>query len=285
MYFSMTLPTYIEKIAGFDSTHEVLRCIYLYLKKDNPKYSMGYIFKAAGLSSKGYLSDILSGRRRLKTQHVRGMAKAMSLPKKVENWLHILVECEQEKDPRKRESLLRKRESVRKQLGIHHKLYKSKSPVSLLIDVFSGLSLTEGKASSESLLQFFPGYTEREITNALEDLQAEGMLSKSGDTYVSLKSHLMLSDRTYPEQHLEFLEQSIEKAKNNVRPWLRHNQESFFESSLVSVNKEQYKKLLPELKNLFERFQCEVETNDANELIRFNIQIYPSGIKRRKGVN
>ncbi len=75
--------------------------------------------------------------------------------------------------------------------------------------------------------------------------------------------------------HLDFLRQAIVKASRDAAKWYEQRSAAHFESSVMSVNSITYQKLLARLKDDLAQWQTELESERADTLVRFNIQIYP----------
>lgn len=66
-------------LASSQELHEKLHALYCHRKALSGKYSLQWICNAAGIPSKGLLSDILCGRRPLPRRYAYGLATALGL--------------------------------------------------------------------------------------------------------------------------------------------------------------------------------------------------------------
>lgn len=266
-----------KKLAQLKTSSDILRFFYELRKKEDRKFSLSYICREAGISSKGYLSDIMNKKRSLKLEHVLGLAKTLGLHSVEQRWLRLHVQIEQEKVVAKKKVLNEKRVVLLRQLLVVRKeVPQGDYSLFMIFEIFAAFSLTKGKTSLNALKKRFSKYKKADIEFVLELLRAEEMVARVGDVYHLKESQLFFPSDRFKGRHYDFLEESIDNAGKSVRRWFDRPEESFFESSIISVDMKTYRKALPHLKSFFDNFRTEVETNDANGIVRFNAQVYPS---------
>jgi len=106
-------------------------------------------------------------------------------------------------------------------------------------------------------------------------LKSKAIVEKDGKISLS-GAEVMFEGASKMESSLRHLSQSVEFARTQIPDWFPKRDESYFESSLVSVKKSKFMEALPKIKDFFDSIQSELEEpTDANELVHFNIQIFP----------
>jgi uncharacterized protein (TIGR02147 family) len=264
-------------IFGLTSSSDAIKTLYLSHKEENPKYSLGYICRKSGISSKGYLSDIIHGRRTINLKYSKGIIAAFSLKGVSAQYLKTLIQKDNEIDLLR----IKKLTQVLKDLEKESKIREVSVPSSFTepfftLEVFCAFGLFQSRPTLQDLLQYFGKNADGKVQRALEALLLMGSISRREDGRYELRERqFIFKDSQDGLRHLEHLEESLEHAKRNVRHFFPKADQSYFESKTVSVSRAKFEKALPHLKRNFKSFVSSLETDDGDELVRFNIQVYP----------
>ena len=78
-------------ISTYTDYRQLLTDYYTCAKKHNPRFSYQVFSQRAGISSRGFLNNVINGRRRLSFSHVSGVGKAMNLSKCEQEYFEHLV--------------------------------------------------------------------------------------------------------------------------------------------------------------------------------------------------
>lgn len=81
----------MKDISTYTDYRLLLRDYYDCAKLHNPRFSYTVFSQRAGISSRGFLYNVVSGKRRLSLSHVTGVAKAMKLSKSQSEYFEHLV--------------------------------------------------------------------------------------------------------------------------------------------------------------------------------------------------
>jgi uncharacterized protein (TIGR02147 family) len=81
----------MNDISTYTDYRKLLKDFYESRKAKNPWYSYQCFCRKAGISSKGLLCNVVSGRRRLSLSHIEGVAQAMGLNKSEFEFFENLV--------------------------------------------------------------------------------------------------------------------------------------------------------------------------------------------------
>ncbi len=75
--------------------------------------------------------------------------------------------------------------------------------------------------------------------------------------------------------HFHFLHECLARVAGNFENWYEKRDQAYIESSIISVEEEKYKRILPQIRNLFSDIQSDLESGKADKLILFNVQVLP----------
>lgn len=268
-----------DLLANAKTLGEFLRKLYEESKRRNRKFSVQFISHKAGLPSKGYLGDVFSGRRRLNSKYAPGIANVFGLKGAEKKLFSLLVEMENERSMVRLTMLKKRLESIRAQVKGNFTDIPEAGVSQLLVSrVYCALGIFSGAPSSEEVIKLFPDCAPEEIRAVIGSLVVKGLVkeSKDGLRYASREVVFDANEERKQEAHQKYLEESMDFARKMAPRWLPAEEESYFESSVVSVNAEKYKKALPRIREFFDLLQSELEeAKNADSLAYFNIQVFP----------
>ncbi|MEO7425405.1 MAG: TIGR02147 family protein [Fibrobacteria bacterium] len=98
----------LPDIVGYAEYRSFLKDRYLAMKAREPKFSHRYINAKVGAHSSGWISDILAGRQKLRSDQVKDLAAAFRLDERERDFLTVLVEMEKASDPEARVAAMEK---------------------------------------------------------------------------------------------------------------------------------------------------------------------------------
>lgn len=261
-----------------ESSSEALYQLYKYFKSTNSKYSLSYICRRLELNSKGYLSDVIHGRRLLHRRHWKKVAEVFSLTAPFAELLEILFQIDMEKNSESLQELRALLNSKKKSLTFSREVLPDKlRGMFFAFDVFCAFGLFNNQPKKQQLRDYFGVERGLELEVALSILLTTGLIEKTEDDgYKLVKNHIRFSDSEDGMSHLDFLKQSIEDARNQVERWKNKADQSIFASNIISVRRSDYLKTVERLKRELLEIQSNLESQEADMLIRFNIQVYPT---------
>lgn len=112
-------------------------------------------------------------------------------------------------------------------------------------------------------------------TSVLTHLLEEGAVALKDDRF-SANSGFVFIESGNTEKQMSCVRASIQASYDAVAKWYTQPQEALFSSTILSVNKETYTKMLSQLNSVLLEFQSRMESSQADTLIRFNVQIFPN---------
>lgn len=256
------------------SSSTAIRRLYDRLKLEHPRTSLAQICKKAHMPSKGYLSDIMAGRRTLNQSYQESLGAALGLSGLSLKYFRLMVERDHERLDSRRAALGEEMASIKKSFGIAF----SSQPLSVLsnsraLEIYCAFGLFGNRPRLAQLIDFF-GQAQADLTaSALEALLRDGLISQEGETLALKENHVIMTGSD--ESHKSFLREAIRDVAAKVDRWAQDKVDAHFESAVISVNRHQYRQLLQRLKSDFLQWQSEMETHEADTIVRFNVQIYP----------
>lgn len=265
-----------------EKSHQLLKHLYKAHKNKNPKFSLQYICDRIGLPSKGYLGDVMSGRRRLSVIHAKKLALVFSLEGLEKKIFLNLVQKESERSPTKIKVLEKQIRSLKSQLTQGFSNFPQEVSQHLLFTrVFCAMGMFSESPTRQMLHQMFSPIPAAEIENIINQLIELKAISENKDKLVLSSSEVIFGINKSPAETINYIAEFIGHAKDQVKVWHSNREESYFSSSLVSVRKKDFIEKLPLIRDFFESLQTELEVPaNADELVHFNVQIFPDGFKR-----
>ncbi len=265
-----------EILLSADSSAEIVRRLYDLRKAENAKYSLAFLCRAAGIKSKGYLADVMNGRRKLNPDYWEGLAHGLGLDGLRSELFHLLLEH----DVAEEES----RADLATQIAAHRKAVAASDETMperlrgmfFAFEVFCAFGLYKNQPTREELGSYFGRAMGVELDSALHLLISAGLAELNDGRYKLLRDTIKFVDSEDGISLQNFVRLSIESAMLEVDRWIPKSSESYYESNLISVRTADYLKELPRIKDTLRKIQTGLESSDADMILRFNIQVYPS---------
>lgn len=239
---------------------------------------MSFLAKRIGFSSTGYLSDIISGRRKISLKYQTKIAHGFNLSGNQSDYLKDLIRKDHEKINKKRLKI-EERLKARKKSLLTRRIAapKQKNSIFQALEVFCAFGLFKNSPSYFELRDYFSKISESELRDSLLTLKEIGLIKKDrhSDHYKLLADQVLFDEEQGGLSHIEFIKQSLLQATQQVPSWFSEKKRSSFVSSVISVDKDEYQRKLAEIKRSLTQFQSDLESHNANSLVRFNVQIFP----------
>lgn len=103
------------------------------------------------------------------------------------------------------------------------------------------------------------------------------LITKEPDgSFRSLTDHFLLGEAEADFSHIEFIKLALAHADKSVEKWFPQKNKSYFVSSILSVKMKHFEETVESLKSKLLLVQADLESPDADSLIHFNVQIYPT---------
>lgn len=261
-----------------DSSSEALRRLFQNKKKESSAFSLAFIGKKLGIKSRGYLSDVLSGKKILGEKYLPSISKLFGLDRQQTRYLNFLnardhlsaknaatFEVDIKLSRLKKRMLIESDQTIPYHSGQVIKVFK----------VFCAFSLFKGSPTDSDLKSFFGVSVEKE----LEILKAWGLIHSEGSHFRQNKEFVIFDQSADGVSHLDFLKAAIKDAMIQIDTQFDDREKCHFESTILSVKRSEFVKKIQKLKEISKNFQSDIETDDADMIVHFNIQAYPAKSK------
>ena len=266
-----------DALLGAANSSEALRSLYQHYKQTNKKYSLPFLCRQAGIPSSGYLSDVLQGKRRLHAKYKAGIVRAFQLPKPASTYLRLLIDIDNEKKAERLAALREKLAALRKALGGAvissaanlHRLF-------FALEVFCAFGLFHNAPTRADLCSYFQSREGSEIDAAVEALKELHLAREESDgTLRVITSQVFFPGDQQGLSHFDFLRLALMHAAETMERWYNQRATSHYESTIISVKREHFLQVLPDFKARLLMLASELESGEADMLIRLNVQLYP----------
>lgn len=255
------------------STRELIQCLFTARKKSSSKFSLTWLCRRAGIPTKGNLSDVMRGRRKLSSKYIRPLGKAFGLSGVDLTFFCRLFEWESCRNKELKQELYEELELIRKVLRIRWiENNMALHPLSLL--VFATFGLFSNRARIDQLQQTLNTYDKDEVEKALEALVARGLAKSDGEYFSPSVDQVMFSGKENFEPQSHFVEVSLIEAQERA-PKIWKDPDTFFSATILSTKFETYLKELDSLRESVSRLHARLENPQADTLVRVNLQVYP----------
>ncbi len=260
-----------------ESTAELLQALFEVSKKFSKRTSIGSLAKQAKISSRGLVSDYLSGRRRPAPRYWEPLGQALQLKGlNLEVFLCILKR-ESTAEDSEREVFTETIKKLRKAIATEfHVLPRRARGAMLFLELFSAFGLFQNRPTREQLRHHFGAQYQLELDMLLHLLINQGVIEQIDDHYIVLKDSFKLVDSEDRYSHIEMLKAAMTDSRNHIDRWFHERDLALFSSGVVSVRRDKYQELISTIRNAVLKAHADIESSDAEMLVRFNIQIYPS---------
>ncbi len=270
---------------------QLLEQLLAQLRNTRKNFSLSDLCKRSGLASKGYISEIMRGKRLPSPETAQALAKGLGLKGVAVTYVVALAERDAAKSEAERarldENLAKLRKAIEVKvapLTVEHHLF------GFSIEVFCAFGLFQGRPARSDLIQYFGRDRALEIDRALSGLEKAGFIEKelhaeaenscrSDPSYnlINSANHYVFREDSKEKRHLEILRQAIEASSQVAHLWFPRKVDSHFEATILSVDHSFYRSALQKFKADLLAWEASLETSQADSLVRINLQIHPLG--------
>ncbi len=266
-----------EIILGAATPGAALKGTWEHQKRANPKLTLGALCRKIGIKSTGYLADVFGGRRKLGPAYWQPLLSALGIDGAAAEYLSLKLAVEREPELGKDAATMLRLETLAKLVGSTQGTLPDRiRQVFFAFEVFSAFGLFRNKPTRTDLRGYFGAARGIELDLALHVLKSLALIEEGDEgAFHLLSDHVNFSDADDGLSHLDFLRLALRDADDKLARLYEQRGRTFFSSSIVSVREAAFVKALPAIKERIRLIESELETGDADRLVRFNIQIYP----------
>lgn len=269
-----------QQLLAAPTSAAALRIAYEFKKARFRGFSLTALGQRVGSNSKGYMADVLSGRRIISKQREEPLLEALELEGPVRSYIKQLaardrrrIKGEEEVDESLAAGLALARAHIAAESG-------DQVPSSFkAFEVFCTSFLFKEGMKESDLLAYFGANEAGDLIAALDYLVKHKLFKLENEVYRAQTPHFIVG-KAKPEDLENFITLALRDSLRRLPHWLGHNDVAHFESTVISVNKGDYIKILPRIREQLLAIQTTIDSEMPDEIVRFNIQIYPMGKKK-----
>lgn len=263
-----------QALSAAETSSQAIHNLYKSYKAIDARYSLPYICLKAKISSNGYLSDILHSKRRLPLKYADGIIRAFELKGPSASYLRLLIAIDHEKDESRAKKMRARVLPLRKALTVTHRDIGPDLPLFFLaLEVFCAFGLFKNRPTRDCLCRYFTSKRPQEIDHAIDLLCSMKLVTKAGSHLALISEQIDFSGSNISQ--IEYLKMAFQHGATNVDRWFNERDSAVFESINISVKQSVLAEKLQELRQSLEDARFNLESEDADMLVRLNLQVYP----------
>jgi uncharacterized protein (TIGR02147 family) len=260
-------------LVGSQTIAELILGILEHKKISHPSFTASSLAKRAQIS-RSYLSEVLSGKKKISKTAAISVRSALGLLHLESGYFDAILQKELAKTENEKIE-------AQKEVNICLKLLQSvrgerqvpEGATLLAFDIYAAIGMFGNSGASLAQLKaLFQQHLGLEVQGALKWLVAKGVLKTENENYFYTKSGLVFSAAEGSLRE-DFWRESLQDSVKNLGKFA--DEDCYFSSYSVSVQKKHAKKILSEMKKLIFEKLTELDSPEADGLMRLNIQMYP----------
>ncbi|MFW7382100.1 MAG: TIGR02147 family protein [Oligoflexus sp.] len=256
---------------------EAIKSLIVYKKNIHAKFTIGYICRKLGINYRSYLSDVTNRRKKLAKKYWHGFCELMELSHLETDYLLCLLQYETTSEECEDRRLSDKLSSLKKQLsmpiiaGVDAK--ENIEDLYFSFEIYATFGVFNCRPSHQDLIDTFGASKLNQINKSLNILLKLGLIERQGAYYQACTAAKMRFPSREQLEQIHHL--ALKDAASNIRPWIHDGDQAFFYNCTLSVKKEAYVQQLHELKRSFRKSYSDMETGDADSVVKMLVQVYP----------
>ncbi|MCX6123471.1 MAG: hypothetical protein NTV34_01780 [Proteobacteria bacterium] len=268
---------------------QALEGLYQLRKSIDPKFSMKVMADRLELRSTGSVSDIITGRRKVPLSVRKKICDLFSLTSSESKALQVMIAFDSAKRSESKDCLQRQLDAAK------NALQRTETPgprdlrkLFFSLEVFCAFGLFNNKPRLIDLIEYFGISCVDDIRHSIDTLVDLGVVrptphageksfARGEQTYELTSNQWFIGAQEQGVTHVDFILNTLHHAIKNTPRWFLRSNESAISSTIISVKKSAYLNAIPHIKDTIDQLRCDLESGDADSLIRFNVQVYPTG--------
>lgn len=259
-------------------SREALRTLYHFTKGKKETFTLGQILQRTGIPSRGYLSMVLNGKKTLGEKYLGRIAKVFGLGPAETAYLEILVRIDLSKAKATVAALRADLAKARIELEVAQKVVATRfGSYVLLSEIFCALSLFAEPPTLNQLLAKFGNHDFLRVQGALAELEALGIVAKDPDSggYRQLQNKVSWVRGDRVEDVVRGIEEIYRDGIEKLPRYFGDREVALYNASIVTAKWSDYLRILPKIREEIYKLENQIESEEADALVRFNIQLYP----------
>lgn len=260
------------------TSREALRTLYHFTKGKKETFTLGSILLKTGIPSRGYLSMVFNGKKTLGEKYLGKIAKVFGLSPAETAYLEVLVRIDLSKAKATIAGLRAELAKARLELEVAQKVVGSRFGSYVLIsEIFCALSLFKEPPTLNALLAKFGNHELLQVQGALAELENLGIIAKDPKTgaFRQLQNKVSWVRGDKVDDVVRGIEEIYRDGIEKLPRYFADREISLYNASIVTAKWSDYVRLLPKIREEIYKLENQIESDEADALVRFNIQLYP----------
>ncbi len=267
-----------ERLAEAATAREFLLALFEHRKKTTRGVSLAWVVKRAGIASRGYLSDVMRGRRVLHPKYETPLLEALGAGDGVKELASALLAHERAEKPAERrrlaEAVFEARATLK--MEVANKPLPEKPPNIFTFELASTFQLLGPRFTRKDLERRFPKDRHAEIAEALVYMERIGHLKKSvACVYQTPKSLLVYPVHLDPEFSEQCLRYAMGQSARHVRRWVGRRDEAHFQAMIIPAERAAMQRHLPKIRKLLGQINALIKSETPDCLVRVGFNAFP----------
>lgn len=259
------------------SSSEMIDRIFKESRKHDSSQSLAKLAKFAGIASRGYLSEVCSGKKTLHTRYVNKLGGALSLSALQTKFLFKQILKERGGVVMNEAKLNAELAKLKKALMTSYtKLPDSFADNPKVLEIFCAFGLFGNRPSEEDLISYFGARHRSRIEDAIEKLQVAGLI-REVDLHLELveNADYFFNQPGSAKKYIRILKNALKETQAKLPIWFERRDESLFDTTVISTTTRHYHEALNKFRGYLCEAKADMESQEADILIRLNVQVYP----------
>lgn len=247
-------------------------------KRSYPQTSLRWLASRAKIPSSGYLSEVFQGRRLLSQKHAKGIAAALKFKEDEQLYFSKLLLRDHTVEEVQKAILDHELAAANKRLGVKdNQLYDDVQDLFFAIEVFSAMSMFGETVAPEQLESFYEKRRPETVHRAIKVLVDFGMIeATSTDRLRTIRPLAHFTAKLDGSFYEQFMRSVLFDSLQKLQSWFQKRDSAVFSTSVVSVDMNQYREMVPKIKRQMLDWISELErSSDADGVVRINLQMFP----------
>ena len=255
------------------SGSEALLSLYKVAKNQDRNVTLAAICSFAAIPSTGFLSDVLTDKRRLSAKYQAKVLRYFSLSPQQTQVAATLLELDRTRADAHRLKLQKRLTSQKKRLTEKNLHYRKDMPhLFQALDIFCAFGLFKNNPTKRDLLGIYKNA--RDLDRSLDILTELGLIKLEVDRYrINNSDQIIFNDAS--NSHIDYVRHALNDALKKIDDYYPQRRISHFESSSISVDKARFETFIKEFKDYWRTCVTDLETNDGDAVVRMTVCIYP----------
>lgn len=269
--------TAIKPIYAYNDFRQYLKDYCEDMKARKPAFSHRFLHRKMGVTSTGFLGNILSGKRNLPHVHVSKLADALGLGKKACRYFEALVAFNQAKTPSAKtryfQELIAQKPAELKLLdGLQFRLFSNWYYVAIRELVFFHPMREEYESLARKLV---PPIRPLEARAAIDDLLEIGLLERDGRGYLRQRqAAISTGDEVRSVQAAQFQRATMDLAKDALDRI--PSAERDISTLTLTLSEAGFRVAVEEIRNMRKRLlKLAVDEPKPDRVFQCNLQLFP----------